>query len=281
MRSYVNLGCGTRHHPGWTNIDIVSSGPGVVQHDLSQGIPLPDASCEVVYHAAVLEHMRQEEAGRFMRECCRVLKPGGIVRVGVPDLERLCQLYLARHRAACEGDAAAAHDYDWILLELYDQTVREQSGGRMLDYLRQNPLPNEAFVYERIGEEGRQLVDALRNPTGGGTQASLAGQGIAARLRRQPGAWLALLKRGSLRLLLGPDGMRALAIGRFRLSGEVHHWMYDRYSLGRLLAAAGFRNPVVQDAASSQIPDWTSYHLDTLPDGRAIKPDLLFMEATK
>ena len=38
-------------------------------------IPLPDSSCDVVYHAAA-----------FLVECYRVLKSGGIVRVGVPDL---------------------------------------------------------------------------------------------------------------------------------------------------------------------------------------------------
>src|SRR4051812_23878919 len=48
----ANLGCGERYHAEWTNIDITTPGPGVIQHDLSRGIPLPDASCEVVYHAA-------------------------------------------------------------------------------------------------------------------------------------------------------------------------------------------------------------------------------------
>ena len=93
-----------------------------------------------------------------------MLKLGGIVRVGVPDLEKLCQLYLSRLAAACNGDESAAHDYDWILLEMFDQTVREKSGGEMLEYLRQNPLPNEDFVFERIGEEGRQLVKRLHQP---------------------------------------------------------------------------------------------------------------------
>ena len=281
MKSYVNLGCGRRYHPDWTNIDIVSSGPDVIQYDLSRGIPLPDASCEVVYHAAVLEHMRREDALSFLRECHRILKPGGIVRVGVPDLEKLCQLYLSKLRAALEGDAAAVHDYDWIMLELYDQTVREKSGGGMIDFLRQNPLPNEAFVYERIGEEGRELVNALRNQEKHRILTQIARPDISFRLWRRLRALPCLLKKLLLRLLLNSVDRRALEIGRFRLAGEVHQWMYDRYSLARLLTAAGFRNPVVQSATSSQIPNWTSFHLDTTPDGRVIKPDLFFMEATK
>ena len=45
---------------------------------------------------------------------------------------------------------------------MYDQAVREQVGGAMASYLAQNPLPDEEFVYKRIGEEGRDIVKALR-----------------------------------------------------------------------------------------------------------------------
>jgi hypothetical protein len=40
---YLNLGCGARYHPAWTNIDIAPRGSSVIAHDLSAGIPLPDA----------------------------------------------------------------------------------------------------------------------------------------------------------------------------------------------------------------------------------------------
>jgi SAM-dependent methyltransferase len=274
----LNLGCGSRYHPDWINIDIVPHGPEVIQHDISRGIPLPDASCDVVYHAAVLEHMRCSDAVSFLLECHRVLKPGGMVRVGVPDLEKICQLYLSRLAAALDGDEAAVHDYDWTMLELYDQTVRERSGGSMVDCLRQNPLPNEAFVYERIGEEGRQLVTALRHPD------SHTRRSFPALLHRLRRGWRSLPRTARRRIpqwLLPEDDRRALEIGRFRLAGEVHQWMYDRYSLGRLLRVAGFCDPIVKDASSSQIPNWNTYHLDTLPDGSVIKPDLLFVEAIK
>ena len=275
---YLNLGCGNRYHPDWINIDIASRAPGVIQHDLSRGIPLPDSSCDVVYNAAVLEHMRRSDAAAFLVECYRVMKPGGILRVGVPDLEKICQLYLSRLAAALNGDEAASHDYDWIMLELFDQAVREKSGGGMLDYLRQNPLPNEAFVYERIGEEGHQLVKALQ------WQDSHSSRSLPAFLNRQ---WRGLrslpgvAKRRIPQWLLGKDSKRALEIGRFRLAGEVHQWMYDRYSLARLLSLTGFRVPQLQNAKTSRIPNWTNFNLDALPDGQVIKPDLLFMEAFK
>src|SRR6185436_2450514 len=90
----------------------------------------------------------------------RVLSPGGILRVATPDLEQICRLYLSKLGEAAAGMAQA--DYDWMMLELYDQAVRERVGGNMLAYLAQTPLPNEDFVFGRIGEEGRSLVRDLR-----------------------------------------------------------------------------------------------------------------------
>jgi predicted SAM-dependent methyltransferase len=282
MKSYLNLGCGSRYHPAWTNIDIVPQSPEVFQYDLSRGIPLADASCAVVYHSALLEHIRREDVLSFLRECHRVLQPGGIIRVGVPDLERLCRLYLQKLEAALEGDPVAAHDYDWIMLELFDQTVREQSGGDMLAYLRQDPLPNKHFVYTQIGEGGRQLVEELRKQIESVQPVSAASPNFSlTKLLKQLRKLHRTAKDRMQWWLLGADGMRALEIGRFRLSGEVHQWMYDRYSLAQLLKEADFFNPVVHSAMSSQIPDWNKFHLDTLPDETVIKPDLFFMEAVR
>jgi hypothetical protein len=71
----------------------------------------------------------------------------------------------------------------------------------------------------------------------------------------------------------------ALAVGKFRLGGEVHQWMYDRYSLGKLLADAGFREVRPCGAAESAIKDFVAYGLDTNPDGSVYKPDSFFIEA--
>lgn len=295
MKSYLNLGCGSRYHPSWTNIDIASLGHGVIQHDLRCGIPLCDESCAVVYHAALLEHMRYADAVALLIECYRVLKPGGIIRVGVPDLEKACQLYLEKLTAVLNGDEVAVHDYDWLLLELYDQAVREKSGGLMREYLCQNSLPNETFVYQRIGAEGRQLVNALQSEDthSKGARPSffsrdtmnlmdkLFRKGLFSRLWKKVQTFPGLARRRISTWILTPEDRSALEIGRFRLSGEAHQWAYDRYSLARLLLSAGFHKPQVQDAKTSQVPDWESFHLDVLPNGQAVKPDLFFMEAIK
>lgn len=280
----VNLGCGSRYHPAWINIDIAPHNPGVIKHDLSKDIPLESSSCDVVYHSAFLEHIRPSDTKVFLCECKRVLKPGGILRVGVPDLEALCKIYLEKLQSALNGDESAFHDYDWLLLELCDQSVRERSGGEMLAYLKQNPMPNEKFIFDRIGEEGRDVVNAIRNYSSiqADTLFSLkTSSSIAEKIAEFCRRVVIKMRQKLLTILLGSDWDKALEIGRFRLSGEVHQWVYDRYSLARLLIAVGFHDPIHQTANSSIITNWTCYNLDTLPDGTVIKPDLFYMEATK
>ncbi len=272
----LNIGCGSRFHPAWTNIDANPISPNVQFHDCRAGLPFPDHSFDVVYHSHVLEHFAKTEAPRFVQECFRALRPGGIIRVAVPDLESLARLYLFAIDKAAGGDTQWQHNYDWLMLELYDQTVRNRSGGGMIDYLKQDPLPNEAFLFERCGGEIRRIVQAMRKPRPKQTHRSLVEE-ITRQLLAIPQAAL----MGFLQKLLGPEGSEALKVGQFRLAGEVHQWMYDRYSLARLLGEVGFQNPQRRGPAESLIPDWTSYHLDTEQDGSTYKPDSIYMEAVK
>jgi hypothetical protein len=57
-------------------------------------------------------------------------------------------------------------------------------------------------------------------------------------------------------------------------------WMYDRFSLSKLLAEVGFVNAEKVDAYSSAIPDWPAYELD-VKGGAVFDPTSLFMEARK
>jgi hypothetical protein len=69
-------------------------------------------------------------------------------------------------------------------------------------------------------------------------------------------------------------------IGAFRLGGEIHQWMYDRYSLSRLLSQTGFVDIKVQSYEESDIPRWSSYQLDEI-DGEPVDRISLYMEARK
>jgi hypothetical protein len=151
------------------------------------------------------------------------------------------------------------------MLEMYDQTVREGSGGEMLAYIQKANESQLSFAKERLGAE----LERMR-PTKGADESK----------QRVPSLGESLLRK-ALRLIAGREGISAYDQGMFRLSGELHKWMYDRYSLGKALKAAGFTDAKQCGAAESRIAEWTSFHLDTEPDGRTYKPDSLFMEATR
>src|SRR5271163_2177762 len=94
MVKCLNLGCGSRFHPDWVNLDLYPSSPTVQQWDLQKEFPFPDGSFDVVYHSHVLEHFSRRDGLRFLERCCKVLRPEGILRVVVPDLERIVKLYV-------------------------------------------------------------------------------------------------------------------------------------------------------------------------------------------
>ncbi len=110
---FLNLGCGSRYLPSWTNLDVRPRGPEVLAHDLRMALPFDQSAFAVVYSSHVLEHLGRTEAERLVRECVRVLEPGGVLRVVVPDLERLARLYLRSLEQTEAGTADESRVRQW------------------------------------------------------------------------------------------------------------------------------------------------------------------------
>lgn len=117
----VHLGCGPVFATGWLNIDkspnvylskvpalrralarvgvltkdhdAVSFAPGTIRADLSRGLKYPDESAAYVYHSHLIEHMARWQALALMKDCHRILRPGGIMRVATPDLGQIVNWY--------------------------------------------------------------------------------------------------------------------------------------------------------------------------------------------
>jgi len=91
----LQLGTGDNHLDGWLNTDIHDfTGRGdVVYLDLRRRFPLPDDSFDLVYSEHVIEHVDYADGLHSLRESCRVLRPGGRIRIATPSLERLLRLY--------------------------------------------------------------------------------------------------------------------------------------------------------------------------------------------
>lgn len=121
----INVGCGMTPTSGWQNIDnslslrlagwpalarvlgglgLVSNeqksyiafcqGAGILYADATRHLPFADNSADVIYSSHMLEHLTPAGGRRFLAEAHRVLAPGGILRIAVPDLERLARTYI-------------------------------------------------------------------------------------------------------------------------------------------------------------------------------------------
>ncbi len=276
---YLNLGCGGHFDNRWVNVDFSKTGENVIAHNLLNGIPFDSNTFEVVYHSHVLEHFPKKEAKQFIEECYRVLKPGGILRIAVPDLETIAKNYL---RLIESGKADPANkkiraDYDWTMIEMYDQVVRNSNGGEMVNYLSDKELLNEDFVITRIGYEGQVLRQLLLNTSPSQSPKKSFFQMLSNNLKRvmSPRSYKTLI----LKTLLKRD-YQLLQFAKFKLSGEIHQWMYDFYSLRELLRQTGFNMIAQKEYNTSNIPNWASFKLDEKND-KARKPDSLFVEAIK
>jgi predicted SAM-dependent methyltransferase len=95
----LHLGSGAYHVDGWVNVDVtISEKPDVIA-DLTTSLPFASASADYIHTEDFIEHVDLEHGRDFLRECFRVLRPGGVMRLLTPDLEALVRrVYLERER---------------------------------------------------------------------------------------------------------------------------------------------------------------------------------------
>lgn len=104
--SGLHLGCGPHAMDGWLNVDLLPEHPQLVAWDLRKGMRfLPSESFDFVYHEHFFEHLDRRSARLVLEESLRVLKPGGRMRIAMPDLDRSIRRYLEGY-ADEEGEFA-------------------------------------------------------------------------------------------------------------------------------------------------------------------------------
>ncbi len=163
----VNLGCGATPTPGWINFDnsltvLLARWPliwrlipsrrefarSVREYDIrwanaTRRIPLHDACAEVVYTSHMIEHLDRPEVKRCIHEIQRILVPGGLLRVAVPDLENYVRDYTQ------SGDA------DVLLERTLLCAAKPRSLGERLNYIVMGPRHHH-WMYD-----SRSLVKLL------------------------------------------------------------------------------------------------------------------------
>jgi SAM-dependent methyltransferase len=177
---YVQYGCGWSAPRGWRNFDAsptlrferlpligrtftrnASRFPQNVEYgDIVRGLPLSSGSCTGVYCSHILEHLSLDDFTTALRETKRILRPGGIFRLVLPDLEYSIKQYLSN------SSSEAAHEFlretclgqeerprgSWGLIVSWLGNARHQW---MWDYKSIEPeLRNSGFVSIRRASFG-------------------------------------------------------------------------------------------------------------------------------
>ena len=277
----MNLGCGRRPHPGWINVDLEESA-GVAAIDFRLPLPSPDDYLEAVYASHVLEHFGVAVAKSLIEQVYRTVRPGGIVRFVVPDLEEICGEYLCR-LARVRSQRTGQHElqYNWIVMELLDQMVRDVSGGEMYRALVSGNV-DEAYVRYRNGSEFDSILDmARKNNT---LEEDAPGRVKGVKVQEQPRFARRMVRalRHRIRFPRRNVAAKRVPLADPRKTGEVHRWMYDEFSLCRLLSECGFKCFRRCEFNESSIAGWPEFNLDAVDSGIAPwKPHSLYGEAMK
>jgi hypothetical protein len=140
---YLDIGCGPNTHGTFINLDYFWR-PGVdVCWDITRGLPFGDASMRGIYSERCLEHFSVAEASGIFREGRRVLSPGGIFRVIVPDADMYLRTYVSQLGGGTSDrfpfQEAESKDANWTPLQSVNRVFyqdRESPFGHrtMYDY---------------------------------------------------------------------------------------------------------------------------------------------------
>lgn len=174
---HLHLGCGLCSPSGWLNVDgswraVVARhrwlerllivlgitpakgagvwGTNVLRLNLVKPLPFADASFTTIYSSHTLEHLYRDDARGLLRECFRVLLPGGICRIVVPDLKAFVDRYAAE---SVEGSPSAA---DGLMARL-NTHPRQAGRGLLAVYYRLTAFHIHKWMYD-----GASLVALLR-----------------------------------------------------------------------------------------------------------------------
>ena len=105
----LHLGAGPGSPPGWLSTDVTPLAEKTVYLDASEAFPIADRTFDYVFSEHMIEHVPWRSGLAMLKECNRILKPGGTIRVATPDLAVLLGLYRA------ERDPLGERYVRWIV----------------------------------------------------------------------------------------------------------------------------------------------------------------------
>jgi predicted SAM-dependent methyltransferase len=143
----LHWGCGGHPEPGWINSDILDHPDIQLVCDIRDGLPLETDSINYAVSIHTLPEIPYPDLVPALRELRRVLKPGGVLRLSLPDLDRAITAYRNGER-------------DYFLIP--DDEVHSIAGKmivQMIWYGHSRTLFTGEFIEELLLKAGFSKVD--------------------------------------------------------------------------------------------------------------------------
>lgn len=174
----LHLGCGSHRPDGWVNVDgswnarlakipllrkalgFFHLVPGELLRipwdshisicDVRKPLPFPNGSAQGVYASHLLDCLHLFETQRLLKECFRVLRPGGVLRVVVEDIRPILQEYLEeRPSARLSEELACLRPADRLMARLLCKNPEPPRGGFLYElYRRVTDFQTRKWAYD-------------------------------------------------------------------------------------------------------------------------------------
>ncbi len=179
----LHIGCGSNILNGWLNADYFPRNKNVIHLDALKKFPIEDEKFDFIFSEHMIEHMPLKSGIEMLKECYRILKQGGKIRITTPDLMFLIDLYSANKndlqknyiRWSCNSfiksticnDTIVINNFvrDWGHLFIYDfktlSSILVDIGYKNITQYQINESKENAFVgienINRMPEDFLQL----------------------------------------------------------------------------------------------------------------------------
>lgn len=139
---YLDIGCGRNTHASFINLDYLWHPEVDVCWDIALGLPFANGSMQGIFTEHCLEHFTLPKAVDILRECRRVLMPGGRLRIVVPDGE----LYLDIYHRQMAGDLSSLFPFE--AQEVFDGMYAPILSVNRVFYQDRNSPYGHRFIYD-------------------------------------------------------------------------------------------------------------------------------------
>ncbi len=171
----LHVGCGSRRFPGWINLDMNPKGDLTL--DLREGLPFSEGSVDLVYTEHAMEHFyREDDAPFLLQECLRTLRPGGVIRITVPDAEMFIRYYMGALPEDVATQLALEHRrFSGTRMDVVNSAFRwkhqhlymydEETMRRLLEEVGYADIERRAFRESAVDELSTLDLEARRGET--------------------------------------------------------------------------------------------------------------------